>query len=92
MKLYPSALTPIVQNQNLDLNNEVVAIILRNAGTATVSLWSGSYTLDSKETLSLNVTEAGGEIIISNIPVMFDTSTGAVKKLQIITLTVQNNC
>ena len=65
----------------------LAAIQLRNAGTATVNLWAGSmYTLDSKETLSLNVTEAGGVLDFEKVQVAFDTSSGATKSLQILLL------
>lgn len=63
------------------------AIVFRNAGTATVNLWYGAYTLDPKETLSLNVTTEGVDSLdLLNVPVTFDVSSGTVKKLQIVTL------
>lgn len=65
---------------------DVVAIVLRNAGTATVNLWDGLYTLDPKETVSLNVTETGLELELLSVPVKFDTSTGSVQKLQVLAL------
>lgn len=85
LKMRPSAVTPKVEDGDVSFEN-VVAVVLRNAGTATVNLWNGAYTLDSKETLSLNVTEDDAIMDLINIPVTFDTSTGAVKKLQIVLL------
>lgn len=91
-KILPSPLPPVSTTSNIDLK-DIVAVILRNAGTATVNLWNGLYTLDSKETLSLNVTEDNGYIDLLNIPVAFDTSTGSVQKLQILVLKMSpNNC
>lgn len=81
--LFPSALAPMVTDGFIDQPN-VEAVILRNAGTATVQLWNGAYTLDSKETLSINVTEFVANLQLQHIPVMFDTSSGTVKKLQIV--------
>lgn len=83
--LFPSALAPMVKVGDIDLPN-VDAIVLRNAGTATVNLWNGAYTLDSKETLSFNMTELDALLQIQNIPVSFDTSTGTIQKLQIVIL------
>lgn len=80
-KIIVSAQAPIVKPGDIDLK-DVVAVIFRNAGDATVNLWGGMYTLDSKETLSLNVTEDWASIDLLNIPISFDTSTGAVQKLQ----------
>ena len=88
-KIVPSALSPIVKNGDVDIQN-IVAVILRNAGTATVSLWNGLYTLDSKETLSLNVTEDNGVIDLFNLHVSFDTSTGAIKRLEVVVLKTSN--
>ena len=83
--LLPGALPPVVNTGQIDIQN-IAAVILRNAGTATVNLWNGLYTLDSKETLSLNVTEEFAAIDLNNINVTFDTSTGGIQKLQIIVL------
>lgn len=88
-KLRPSAWPTISFNQELTIDN-VVAIVFRNAGTATVNIWGGMYTLDSKETLSLNVTESGGVMDIEGMGITFDTTTGGVKALQIVTIRKQN--
>lgn len=78
---YPS------KTANGDLTiKDVVAVVFKNAGTATVNLWDGQYTLDPKETVALNVTENGLEMELLAIPVKFDTSTGSVQKLQILAL------
>lgn len=87
-RLLPSALTPMVVDGDIDIQ-EIAAVILRNAGTATVNIWNGSYTLDSKETLALNVTEEFSALDLNNIPISFDTSTGVIQKLQIIVLKKQ---
>jgi hypothetical protein len=83
--LFPSALAPMTKDGFIDQPN-VDAVILRNAGDATVNLWGGAYTLDCKETLSINVTEFIASLQLQSIPVTFDTTTGSVKKLQIILL------
>lgn len=85
IRLIPTPVVPMAADGDIDIKS-AAAVVLRNAGTATVNLWGGMYTLDSKETLSLNVTEFGGYLDLLNIPVTFDTSTGAVKKLQIVLL------
>lgn len=90
VKLIPTALSPMEQDGYID-QKDVAAIILRNAGTATVNLFLGAYTLDSKETLSINVTEMEGLIDLSSIPVVFDTSSGLAKKLQILILRINPN-
>lgn len=82
-------LAPISADGPLDIS-ELSAIILRNAGTATVNLFNGLYTLDPKETLSLNVTEKGGFFNLESIPVSFDTGTGSTKTLQIIAMKPEN--
>lgn len=84
-KVIPSALSIMSADSDIDLY-DIAGIILRNAGTATVNLWHGLYTLDSKETLSLNVTEFNAFMNLQNVPVSFDTTTGDVKKLQIVIL------
>jgi len=88
--LRPVALAPISNNGKITPITDAVAIIFRNAGDATVNLWGGAYTLDSKETLSLNVTEEEGIIQAVEIPVNFDTTTGSVKRLQILIMKAHN--
>ncbi len=85
IRLTPTPVVPIIIDGDIDVKT-AAAIVLRNAGTATVNLWGGMYTLDSKETLSFNITEIGGWLDLLNIPVTFDTTTGAVKKLQVVLL------
>lgn len=79
---YTTAL--VTANGVIQALEDVDAVILRNAGTATVNLWNGGYTLDPKETVSFNVTQDDTTLDFVNVPVTFDTSTGAVKSLQII--------
>ncbi len=80
----PSALALVTANGIIQALEDVDAIILRNAGTATVNLWNGGYTLDPKETISFNVTQDDTTLDFYNVQVTFDTSTGAVQKLQIV--------
>lgn len=82
--LNPVFRSPVTTDGPLLEINDASAVIFRNAGTATVQFNNGAYTLDSKETLSLNVTEENSAIDVLNFTVSFDTSTGAVKKLQIL--------
>lgn len=86
--LVPSALAPMVEDGEINQTN-VAAIVLRNAGTATVELFYGMYQLDSKETITFNVTELYASLDLK-IPVKFDTSTGAAKELQIVLLKASN--
>lgn len=79
---------PITAAGQIDLEG-IVAIILRNAGTATVLLWNGMYQLDSKETVSINVTEDGDAVLnLSNPPIQvaFDTGSGVVQRLEYFVL------
>lgn len=87
--LIPSAIAPITKDGTIDLVG-LDAIVIRNAGTAIVNLWNGLYTLDSKETLSFNVTESGAVLNVQNVPVSFDTSSGGTPSLQIIVIKKQN--
>lgn len=84
-RLIPSALAPFTSDGSLDLTG-LSAIIVRNAGTATVRLFNGLYTLDSKETLSLNITESDTVLDIPSVFVSFDTASGPVKRLEILTV------
>lgn len=88
--LRPTPLAPVTLDGKVPDQRGVAAIIFRNAGTATVELWKGLYTLDAKETLSLNVTEPNAVMDITDMEVYFDTTTGAVKKLQIVVLRPAN--
>ncbi len=84
--LRPWAESPITQNRVIPPIYDIDAIILRNAGTATVNLWNGAYTLAPGETVSFNVTTLESTIDFADCNVSFDTSTGANQKLQILTL------
>lgn len=88
MIVRPTAIAPMTSDGEIQQKN-IVAISLRNAGTATVDLWGGAWSLAPKETVSLNVLENGAVIETGSIPVQFDTSTGPVKKLQIIIVPVK---
>lgn len=86
--ILPVSYPPITEDGFIDVN-DIVAIQLRNAGTATVLLFNGRYTLDTKETLSVNVTEDGNATVdLSNppLPVQFDTGTGVEKRLEYFVL------
>lgn len=91
-RILPSALPYMTADGQVDIR-DVVAVVFRNAGDATVNLWNGLYTLDCKETLSLNVTEDNYSFMdLLNIPVSFDTTTGSTKKLQIVVMKPQIAC
>jgi hypothetical protein len=87
-RMLASALAPITKDQNINIEN-IAAVILRNAGDATVNIWYGAYTLDSKETVSLNITEEFSGLDLFDVPITFDTTTGSVKKLQILVMKKQ---
>lgn len=81
----PLAIAPLTAAGQID-QKDVLAVQLRNAGTSTVKLWNGLYTLDPKETLSVNVTESGFTMDLQAISVTFDNTTGSVNRLEIILL------
>lgn len=85
----PVALAPVTKDSTVQ-HTGLVGVVFRNAGTATVNLWSGSYTLDPGETLSIGVQETGATMDL-DVNVSFDTTTGAGKKLQIV-LTRISSC
>lgn len=63
----------------------IVGIIFRNAGDNTVQINNGRWTLDSKETLSINVTEPGGVMDITGWIITFDADGPTnTSKLQVI--------
>ena len=84
--IFPFGIAPITDDKVLNPLPDVTAIIFRNAGTATVSLFNGLYTLDPKETVSFNSADQKPTIELENIQISFDTGTGSVKKLEIVTL------
>lgn len=88
--LRPVPLAPVTEPGKISPINGAAAVIFRNDGSATVNLWGGAYTLDSKETLSLNVTEDFGTLDLNDISITFDTTTGAVQRLQIVVLKPAN--
>lgn len=88
--LRPVFMAPITEQGKLPAMDGIYALILRNAGTATVELMNGLYTLDSKETLALNVTEDDAVLNVDNITVNFDTGTGSVQNLQLIAMRATN--
>ena len=87
--LRPVIMAPVTQPGKLPPMVGIQAVILRNAGTATVLL-GGSYTLDSKETLSLNVTEEFATLDVTEIDIAFNTATGILQRLEIIVLRAAN--
>lgn len=66
------------------------AIILRNAGTATINLWYGLYTLAPGETVSFNATVIDCKVELVDCMVTFDTATGSIQLLQIVTIKSAN--
>ena len=72
----------------------IQAISMRNAGTATVNIMQGRWTLAPGETLNISVVENIDSMDFTEINVAFDTTTGAEKKLQYLLLKASpsNNC
>lgn len=81
-------LPPIESNTVFDERN-LQAITFRNAGTATVSLGNGFYTLDPKETISFSAVDNNDELVFNQWSIKFDTTTGPVKLLQMTVLRAQ---
>lgn len=77
---------PISANGTIPPFYGVDAIILRNGGTSTVNLWGGAWTLCPGETVSFNVTIDDAILDFTDVMVTFDTTTGPLNKLQIITI------
>lgn len=65
------------------------AVGLRNGGTATVSLNNGQWSLAAGESLHFGSQTDENAIITLDWDIDFDTSTGSVKKLQILKI---ENC
>lgn len=87
----PGFYPPVIANGVLPDIRNASAINLRNAGTATVNLKNGLWTLAPGETISWNVHDGNG-IDFTQIDVSFDTTTGSVQSLQITTLIINNIC
>lgn len=83
-------LPPLYNDGQIDQRN-LQAITLRNAGSATVSLQNGMYTLSPGESVSLSAIDNADELVVDMMMVSFDTATGPVKKLEILTLRVNQN-
>lgn len=77
---------PLTANGNLPSITDADAVILRNGGTATINLFYGAYTLAPGETISFNVTLDDATMNLEDVQVKFDTSTGSIQLLQIITI------
>lgn len=76
----------VTANGPIPTIREADAIILRNAGTATINLWYGLYTLAPGETVSFNATVQDCKVELVDCNVGFDTATGSIKLLQIVTI------
>lgn len=83
-KVRPVFIAPVTATGKIPDLVDIVAISFRNAGDSTVNLDGGKWTLDSKETLSLNVTEDYGSMDIIGINVTF--TGGSTNLLQIVIL------
>lgn len=83
-KVRPVFLAPVTATGKIPDLVDVVAISFRNAGDSTVNLDDGKWTLDSKETLSLNVTEDYASMDVIGINVTF--TGGSSNLLQIVIL------
>ena len=90
-KLQVGFLPPMTDDGTID-QSELQAITLRNAGTATVNLQNGMYTLSPGETLNIAAVQNADSLFISQLFVRFDTSTGPTKKLELLTLRSSVNC
>lgn len=89
-KLKPVFIAPVTANGKLPEFKGVAAISLRNGGDGTVNLAGGKWTLDSKETLSINVTEDDDATLeVQDIQVTF--TGGSTRLLQILIL-VESDC
>lgn len=84
LRLRPVFLAPVTHPGTIPDLEGIAAVIFRNAGDSTVSLGGNAYTLDSKETLSLNVTEDDSTMDVFQVPVAF--TGGTTNKLEIILL------
>lgn len=90
IKLKPVFLAPVIANGKLPEFGKVAAISFRNGGDSTVNLAGGRWTLDSKETLSINVTEDDDAALeVQDISVTF--AGGSTNLLQILVL-MDANC
>lgn len=91
-KLVPWAI-PTVTEPGFINQTGLFAVIMKNAGTSTVELFNGLYTLDPKETISLNSVQSGYQVDLNRIDVKFDTTAGSDNKLQILALVApDSNC
>lgn len=89
LTLRPQFLAPVVADGKLPDLTGIAAIGLRNAGDSTVNIANGRWTLDSKETLFLNVTEDYAGMDIQDVQITF--TGGTTDSLQIVILT-QSPC
>lgn len=81
---FPTAVAPVTENGEFVNFTDLDAIALQNAGTSTVQLWDGLWTIFPKASLTLNVTKDMAIMDTQNIRVTFDTSTGSVNRLEIL--------
>jgi hypothetical protein len=89
LKIRPVFRPPIEADGTLQNTANVVG--LRNDGTAKVNLANGAWSLAPGESLFLGSQTDWNVILIENIVVTFDTTTGSEKKLQILELLI-NAC
>jgi len=68
-------LPPMTSAAEINIKNRIQAITFRNAGTSTVNLNYGGYTLDSKETLHIAAVDNNDEINLNGTQVSFDTTS-----------------
>ena len=87
LKLRPTFIGPITQSGALKDLLDISAIIFRNAGDNTVQINNGRWTLDSKETLAVNVTEDFGTMDVAGWQINFiQDGPTLTNSLQIIIL------
>lgn len=85
LTLRPQFMAPVTADGKLPDLTGIAAISLRNGGDSTVNIANGRWTLDAKETLSLNVTEDYAGMDIQDVQITF--SGGSTNLLQIVVLT-----
>lgn len=89
--LNPVFLTPMYEDGEINQKG-IQTISLRNAGTATVNIQMGMWTLAPGETLHISVVDNIDSLDFSVIQISFDVTLGSEKKLQILILRSVTKC
>lgn len=80
--LQPTFRAPLTANGSLEVTANVVA--LRNGGTSTVLINNGSWSLLPGESLHIGSQTDVNIVKFQNWSITFDTTLGAVNRLQIL--------